>query len=120
MKFVLRLNLGGHPPKFWDAEGREVELALSPGETEIHPGVWEKGTVCVNRIGVWKKGLAEPVWGMSHLEPERAWQMYLSRMNIEETFCDVKGRGDEPADEPAAGEHGREEGIGLWHGAVDR
>jgi len=27
--FVIRLNLGSHPPKFWDSDGREVADALS-------------------------------------------------------------------------------------------
>jgi hypothetical protein len=48
--------------------------------------------VCVNRIGVWKKGLAEPLWTTSSLEPERAGQISLSRMKIEETFRDLKGQ----------------------------
>lgn len=91
VNFVIRLNLGSHPPKFWDAEGKAVVLALSPGEKVIHSAVWYKGKVCVNLIGVWKKGLAEPLWVMTNLEPERAWQMYLSRMKIEETFRDLKG-----------------------------
>lgn len=80
VNFVIRLNLGSHPPKFWDADGREVGLALSPGEK-----------VCVILFGVWKKSLAEPLWMMSNLEPERAGQIYLSPMKIEETFCDLKG-----------------------------
>lgn len=91
VNFVIRLNLGSHPPRFWDAEGRDVVLALSPGETVIHPGVWYKGKVCVNLIGIWKKGLAEPLWVMSNLEPERAGQIYLARMKIEQTFRDLKG-----------------------------
>ncbi|MEM2002768.1 MAG: hypothetical protein QXT77_09000 [Candidatus Methanomethylicaceae archaeon] len=91
VNFVIQLNQGSHPPKFWDADGKEVVLSLSPGEKVIHLAVWYKGKVCVNLIGVWKKGLAEPLWVMSNFEPERAWQMYLSRMKIEETFRDLKG-----------------------------
>ncbi|GAP07746.1 MAG TPA: transposase [Anaerolinea thermolimosa] len=91
VNFVIRLNQGSHTPKFWDAEGKEVVLSLSPGEKVIHPAVWYKGKVCLSLIGVWKKGLAEPLWVMTNLEPERAWQMYLSRMKIEETFRDLKG-----------------------------
>lgn len=91
VNFVIRLNLGSHPPRFWDGEGREVVLALSPGEMVIHPGVWYKGQVRLNLIGIWKKGLAEPLWVMSNLEPERAGQIYLSRMKIEQTFRDLKG-----------------------------
>ncbi|MEM4203126.1 MAG: transposase [Candidatus Methanomethylicaceae archaeon] len=92
VNFVIWLNWGRHPPRFWDAEGREVVLSLAPGEKVIHSAVWYKGKVCVNLIGVWKKGLAEPLWVMSNLEPERAWQVYLSRMKIEQTFRDLKGR----------------------------
>jgi len=92
VNFVIRLNQGSHPPKFWDADGKEVVLSLSPGEKVIHLAVWYKGKVCVNLIGVWKKGLAEPLWMMTDLEPERAWQMYLSRMKIEQTFRVLKGR----------------------------
>jgi hypothetical protein len=36
INFVIRLNLGSQPPKFWDAEGREVGLTISPGETVIY------------------------------------------------------------------------------------
>jgi len=36
VNFVIRLNTGSHPPKFWDTEGREVALTISPGETVIH------------------------------------------------------------------------------------
>ncbi len=28
VNFVIRLNLGSHPPKFWDAEGQEVSLTI--------------------------------------------------------------------------------------------
>ncbi|BAJ62893.1 putative transposase for insertion sequence element [Anaerolinea thermophila UNI-1] len=91
VNFVFRLNQGSHPPKFWDADGKEVVLSLSPGEKVSHSALWYKGKVCVNLIGVWKKGLAEPLWVMTNLEPERAWQIYLSRMKIEQTFRDLKG-----------------------------
>lgn len=35
--FVIRLNLGSHPPRFWDVDGKEVALLISPGETVIYP-----------------------------------------------------------------------------------
>lgn len=83
VKLAIRLNLGYHPCTFWDAEGEEVVLALLPGGTVIHAGGWDKGRVCVNWIGAWKKGLAEPLWAKGDLEPERAGQIYLLRMKIE-------------------------------------
>jgi hypothetical protein len=52
INLVIRLNLGSHLPKFWDGDGREVALTISPGETVIHNRVWYKGKVCVNLIGV--------------------------------------------------------------------
>ena len=88
--FVIRLNLGSHPPKFLDGEGREVVLSVSPGKKAIYRRVWYKGKVPVNLIGVWKKGYAEPLWVMSDLEPEKALQTYLRRMKIDETFRDLK------------------------------
>ncbi len=60
VNFVIRLNLGAHPPKFWDADGKEVLLSVAHGETVIHRQVWYKGKVCVNLIGVWERGLVEP------------------------------------------------------------
>jgi len=88
--FVIRLNLGRHPPKFLDGEGREVVLSVSPGKKALYRRVRYKGEVPVNLIGVWKKGYAEPLWVMSDLEPEKALHIYLRRMKIEETFRDLK------------------------------
>ena len=88
--WVIRLNLRAHPPKFYDEDGREVALTISPGETFIHNHVWYMGKVPVNVIGTWKKGLAEPIWVMTDLEANRGLQIYLARMKIEETFRDLK------------------------------
>ncbi len=114
---------GSHSPRFWDAEGRDVVLALSPGETVIHPGVWYKGKVCVNRIGIWKKGLAEPLWVMSNLEPERAGQIYLCADEHRANLPRFEGAAwPDPADEQAAGEDGKDGGdaaVGLCHRALD-
>jgi len=46
--------------------------------------------VCVNVIGVWRKGHAQPLWVMSNLAPEQALAIYTARMKIEETFRDLK------------------------------
>jgi hypothetical protein len=43
--FVIRLNLGSHPSRFWDHEGQEVVLEISPGEAVIHRQVCYKGQV---------------------------------------------------------------------------
>lgn len=40
--FVIRLNLGSHPPRFLEDGGREVALEISPGETVIHRGYGTK------------------------------------------------------------------------------
>jgi hypothetical protein len=90
VNFVIRLNLGSHAPKFWDGEGREVALMISPGETVIHPQVWYKGQVCVNLIGTWGKGFQEPLWIMTNLEAKAGQQIYFRRMKIEESFRDLK------------------------------
>jgi hypothetical protein len=68
LKFVIRLNLRGHPPKFYDRDGQEVALTISPGETVVHKEVWYKGEACVNLIGRWKQGLSEPLWVITNLD----------------------------------------------------
>lgn len=90
VNFVIRLNLGSHPPKFWDADGQEVALTISPGETIIHNRVWYKGKVCVNLIGTWGKGFSEPLWIMTNLEAKEGQRIYFARMKIDETFRDLK------------------------------
>ncbi len=90
VNFVIRLNLGSHPPKFWDAAGREVALTISAGETIIHNQVWYKGKVCVNLIGTWGKGFSEPLWIMTNLEARQGQHIYFARMKIDETFRDLK------------------------------
>ena len=88
--FVIRLNLGSKPPKFYDQEGQEVALTISPGETVIHNKVWYRGKVCVNLIGTWKKGLSEPLWVMTDLEAKTGQRIYFGRMKIEQSFRDLK------------------------------
>lgn len=61
VNFVIRLNLRSHPPKFFDQDGKEVALTISPGETVIHNRVWYMGKALVNLIGHWKKGFSEPL-----------------------------------------------------------
>lgn len=90
VNFVIRLNLRAHPPKLLNAEGREVDLSLEPGETVVLRDIRYKGQVPVNLIGRWKKGLAEPLWVMTNLDPRRGLQIYLGRMKIEQSFRDLK------------------------------
>lgn len=90
VNFVIRLNLGSNPPKFFDDDGREVALTISPGETVIHNRVWYKSQACVNLIGTWKKGFSSPLWVMTNLEAKVGQQIYFARMKIEESFRDLK------------------------------
>jgi len=90
VNWVIRLNLRANPPKFYDADGKEVALTISPGETVILNKVWYMGKVLVNVGGTWKKGLDEPMWIMTNLEAKRGLQIYFARMKIEETYRDLK------------------------------
>lgn len=88
--FVIRLNLGSHPPIFWDKEGRRVELRIRPGEKRVHTNLFYKGEVRVQVIGQWQKGFSEPLWVMTSLEPQQGLAIYLQRMKIDESFRDLK------------------------------
>ncbi len=88
--FVIRLNLGSHPPQLTNAENHSIALTIAPGETEIHRGLYYKGRVSINVIGVWKPGLSEPLWVMTDLLPEAGLQIYFQRMKIDESFRDLK------------------------------
>lgn len=88
--FVIRLNQGSHPPTFTDPEGKPVSLKVLKGETRIEPHVFYKGEVEVNVIGWWRKGLKQPLWIMTNLDPQLGLAYYLQRMKIEETFRDQK------------------------------
>jgi len=90
INWVIRLNLRSNPPKFYDDDGKELALTISPGETVILNQVWYMGKVCMNVVGTWKKGLAEPLWVMTNLEAKRGLQIYFARMKIEETYRDLK------------------------------
>jgi hypothetical protein len=90
VNFVIRLNLGSQPPKFWDSDGREVALTISPRETVMHNRVWYKGQVGVNLIGTWGKGFKDPLWIMTNLEAKEGQRIYFARMKIEESFRDLK------------------------------
>jgi hypothetical protein len=88
--FVIRLNLGSHPPQLTNATNQSIALTIAPGETEIYCGLRYKGCVPINVIGVWKAGLSEPLWVMTDLQPEAGLQIYFQRMKIDESFRDLK------------------------------
>jgi hypothetical protein len=92
IQFVIRLNLGNprRQPRLVDADGQAIKLFIRPGQTVIHENVYYLGTVKVNLIGFWKKGLSKPLWIITTLEPRRGLEIYLKRMKIEETFRDCK------------------------------
>lgn len=90
VNFVIRLNLGSHPPTFYDATDRKVTLVVGLGEAVTYRHLRYKDQVLVNVVGVWRKGHAEPLWIMSNLAPEQALVIYTARMKIEETFRDLK------------------------------
>ena len=92
IQYVIRLNLGDQhkQPRLIDADGEPVKLFIKPCETVIHQNVFYLGTVKVNLIGYWRKGLSKPLWIITTLEPKRALEIYLKRMKIEETFRDCK------------------------------
>jgi hypothetical protein len=43
--FVIRLNLGSHPPQLTNAENRSIALTIAPGETEIYHRLYYRGRV---------------------------------------------------------------------------
>lgn len=92
VQFVIRLNLGDQhrQPRLIDADGEPIKLFIRPGETLTRSNVCYLGTVKVNLIGHWSKGLSKPLWVMTTLEPKRGLEIYLQRMKIEETFRDCK------------------------------
>lgn len=59
-------------------------------DLEIEGWVYYKGTVKMNLIGYWKKGMKEAMWITTNLDPKTALKIYLDRMKIEESFKDLK------------------------------
>ena len=88
--FVIRLNLGSNPPLFYHQEGKRVELAVSQGQQMVYAGVRYKGQVPVHVIRCWERDFREPLWIMTDLPPEQALSIYQQRMQIEESFRDMK------------------------------
>lgn len=90
LNFVIRLNLGSHPPHLVNDEGRRVGLVLEPGERKSYRKLYYKSEVCVNIAGEWQRGLEEPLWVMTNLDPEKGLTIYQERMKIEQAFKDLK------------------------------
>lgn len=88
--FVIRLNLGSQPPQLLDPRGKRFDLVMEQGETVMRRHLRYRGQVEVNLSGIWRTGLSEPLWVISDLSPERALDIYLARMKIDETFRDLK------------------------------
>jgi hypothetical protein len=93
INYVIRLNLGSHPPKFYYDIERKQPLPLETAQGEcpqIYRQVYYKGIVPVNVIGVWKKGFSKPLWIITNRDPEKDLAIYKQRMKIEVSFRDLK------------------------------
>ena len=71
---MIRLKHGDQhkQPRLIDAEGHPIKLFVRLGKTVIHRQVFYLGIVPVNLIGTWRKGLSNPLWVISSLEPRAA------------------------------------------------
>jgi len=93
LAYVIRLNQGSRPPKFYHDpdKKRELKLLIAQGqEPECYHQVYYKGIVPVNLIGVWAEGFKKPMWIMTNLPPEEGLRIYKERMKIETSFRDLK------------------------------
>ena len=77
------------PVRLVDADGEPVQLLIQSGQTVVRLSVYYLGKVKVNLIGHCRKGLAQPLWLITSLAPEK---IYHQRMKIEQTFRDCKDR----------------------------
>jgi len=93
IEYVIRLNQGSNPPKFYyDADRKqELKLHIEQGKGQkIYHQVYYKGIVPVNLIGEWQKGFKKPLWILTNCEPEKGIEIYKKRMKIETSFRDLK------------------------------
>ncbi len=88
--FVIRLNLGRHQLTLLDDEFGRVKLHMTRRKQVSDRGLRHKGNVRVNVGGMWPKGLKEPLWVITNLDPEQGLFIYQQRTNIEESFKDLK------------------------------
>ena len=94
IKYVIRLNQGSKPPKFYyDArQKRELKLKIALGEgPKIYRQIYYQGVLLVNVVGVWEEGFKSPLWIITNLEPEEGLRIYKLRSKIEVCFRDLKG-----------------------------
>ena len=89
LKFVIRLNAGSGVT-FVDEDGDRVMLSICPGEKVFRKDIYYKRKIKVNLAGEWARGLREPLWVITNLQPEAALTIYKGRMNIEQAFRDLK------------------------------
>lgn len=95
LSFVIRLNTGNRPT-ITDEEGKKVTLSICPGERVFLRGVYDKGKVNPRTwpgTGLawrWDRGLRQPLWVISDLDPEEAMAICQARMKIEQSFRDLK------------------------------
>ena len=91
INFVIRLRLGPKAPKFFNAEGREVQLLIAQnGKPKTFHQLTYKGEIPVNIFGIWKPGFKKPLWVMTSLSPEEGYRIYQRRAKIETSFRDLK------------------------------
>jgi hypothetical protein len=64
---------------------------VSQGEGQVHTRVLYRGQVRANLIGRRERGLRQPMWVMTDLEPQQGWDLCQQRMKIDESFRDLKG-----------------------------
>lgn len=93
VRFVIRLNLGANPPRFYyDAKQKQsLRLLIAPiNKVRIYRQVYYQGEVCLNVVGIWRYGFKQPIWIMTNMEPEDGLALYEQRMKIEICFRDLK------------------------------
>jgi hypothetical protein len=91
--FVIRLNMGANPPRFYyDADQKQsLRLLIAPlNKPRIYRQVYYMGEVCLNVIGIWRYGFNQPMWIMTNMQPEAGLTLYFQRMKIEICFRDLK------------------------------
>lgn len=89
LRFVIRLNVGSGVT-FADEDGDRIMLSIRPGEKVFRKGIYYKEKIKVNLAGEWARGLREPLWVITNLQPEAALTIYKARMKIEQAFRDLK------------------------------
>ena len=77
IQFVIRLN-DELSPTITNSEGEKISLSVGIGKTVQYRGVFYKGKVEVNLVGIWKRGLTKPMWLISSvgIEPLEALNIY--------------------------------------------